>query len=349
MKPRIGIFGRMNAGKSTLLNFLTGENAVIVSPQAGTTTDPVRKAFELLDFGPVIFIDTAGFDDTSELGRLRVQKTLNTLHEVDLLLFVPMAQELDDREKEFLAQISKPYITVSKPFDISILETIKTKLKGYVELDFFGGRISKGETVVLVCLIDSQAPVGKLIMPQIMALRAALDLRAVAVTVQPSELEEALQTFAPKLVVTDSQAFALVSDIVGQRAELTSFSILLSEMKSDPKTYTRALDRVDELHDGDRILIIEHCSHQTNCDDIARVKIPQLLQQYTDRTLSFDFINGRDPMPDKIASYALLVQCGGCIATRGALLYRVEQCTDNGVPITNYGMLLRKISGRGRP
>lgn len=335
----------MNAGKSSLLNHLTTENSAIVSPTAGTTTDPVRKAFELIDFGPVILIDTAGFDDQSELGRLRVQKSLNTLHEVDLALFVPYADRLDSQERAFVESIKKPCIIVRKPFEDNLLEQIKEQLTNHTEPDFFGGRIARHDTVILVCPIDSQAPTGKLIMPQITALRAALDLKAIAITVQPSELEEVLGSgVRPKLVVIDSQAFAQVSAIVPKEIEITSFSILLAELKGDPKLYQSGLRQIDKLIDGDRILLIEHCSHQSSCQDIARIKIPCLLQKHTGKELSFSVVSGRDPIPSDLASHAMVIQCGGCIATRGAIFSRIEACRSAGLPITNYGMLLRYLS-----
>lgn len=334
----------MNAGKSSLLNFLTAENSAIVSPIAGTTTDPVRKAFELLDFGPVIFVDTAGFDDQSEIGLLRVQRSLNTLHEVDLALFVPLKEELDNEERRFVEGIKKPYIIAHKPFKIELLEQIKTELAKHSEPDFFGGRIERGDTVVLVCPIDSQAPTGKLIMPQIAALRTALDLNAIAITVQPSELSSVLRIVRPRLVVTDSQAFAQVSAIVPKGVEISSFSILLAELKGDPKAYKLGLEQIAKLRDGDRVLLVEHCSHQTSCQDIARVKIPRLLQKQTGTSLVFDVVSGREPLPSDLSSYAMVIQCGGCIATRGAILSRIEQCRSAGVPITNYGMLFRQVS-----
>lgn len=348
VKPKIGIFGRMNAGKSSLMNLLTGTSSAIVSPTPGTTTDPVRRAFELLDFGPVVFIDTAGFDDFSTLGRQRVARTINTLHEVDLVLFIPLGKELDEAEEEFLTKAEKPYIVVEKPFKIDLLDRIKEKLSTRPkEPDFFGGRIVAGDRVLLVCPIDSEAPAGKLIMPQITAIRAAIDLHAVAIVVQPEELDLMLEQTHPKLVITDSQAFGSVEVTVAKyNVELTSFSILLSEIKGDPIEYKKGLDAVQTLEDGAKILLIEHCSHQTSCDDIARVKIPMLLQKHTGKRLSFTVIGGREPMPSDLDQYSLTVQCGGCVATRGAILSRVEQCRANGLPITNYGMLLHLVQSK---
>lgn len=330
------------------MNLLTDSSVAIVSPTPGTTTDPVRRAFELLDFGPIVFIDTAGFDDFSTLGRQRVTKTINTLHEVDLILFIPLGEEMDQAEEEFLLKAQKPYIVVGRPFTIDLLDRIKEKLNARpIEPDFFGGRIVDGDRVLLVCPIDSQAPAGKLIMPQMAAIRAALDLHAMAIVVQPEELDLMLEMTNPKLVVTDSQAFGSVGAKVKKHGvELTSFSILLSEIKGDPAEYKKGLESVETLEDGAKILLIEHCSHQTSCEDIARVKIPMLLQKHTGKNLSFTVLNGRDPMPSNLYQYALAVQCGGCVATRGAILARVEQCRANGLPITNYGMLLRQVQSK---
>ncbi|MEG2647276.1 MAG: GTPase [Mucinivorans sp.] len=345
MKPHIAIVGRMNAGKSTLLNFLTAQQASIVAPQAGTTTDPVRRSFYLLDYGAVIFIDTAGFDDTSAIGAQRVKSTRAAIAESDLVLFVPMVDgRIDAQERAFLETIdaSKPRIVVNKPFSDTLLDQIKTKLQNEIgtEPDFFGGRISADDTVVLVCPIDSEAPRGKLIMPQVAAVRAALDLHARAMVVQPAELDATLKIISPRLVVVDSQAYTSVAQIVGTRSELTTFSILLAEQKGDMKAYRQGLGAIAGLDDGDRILLVEHCSHQTSCEDIARVKIPQYLFELTDRNLQFTVINGRSSLPEDLACYSLVVQCGGCVATSAAIRARIEQCCSAGVPITNYGMLL---------
>lgn len=351
MKPRIAIFGRMNAGKSSLVNFLTGQNAAIVSARAGTTTDPVRRAFELIDYGAVVFIDTAGFDDTADdLGRARVAKTLDAMDECDVVLFVPFGEgggdELDADERQFLARAAgKPVIVVKKPFETSLLSQIRDLLPERPKAsDFFGGRISRGDRVVLVCPIDDEAPAGKLIMPQVAAVRSALDLGAVAVVVQVGQLAETLASLEPKLVVTDSQVFAEVSCVVPSGVELTSFSILLAEAKGDKGEYNRGLEAVKSLCDGDKVLIIEHCSHEVSCNDIARHKIPRMLQAHTGCALSFRVLAAREGLPADLASYALVVQCGGCIATAAAITARIEQCRRAGVAITNYGMLLRQLS-----
>lgn len=356
MKPRIAIFGRMNAGKSSLVNFLTGQNAAIVSARAGTTTDPVRRAFELIDYGAVVFIDTAGFDDTADdLGRARVAKTLDALDECDLVLFVPFGQGegegggLDAEERQFLDRAAagggKPVIVVKKPFDTSLLSQIRDLLPERSKAtDFFGGRISRGDRVVLVCPIDDEAPAGKLIMPQVAAVRSALDLGAVAVVVQVAELAEILASLTPRLVVTDSQAFGQVSSIVPSSVELTSFSILLAEAKGDKEEYKCGLKAVKRLSQGDKVLIVEHCSHEVSCNDIARYKIPRMLQAYAGCDLSFRVLAAREGLPSDLASYALVVQCGGCVATAGAITARIEQCRRAWVPITNYGMLLRELS-----
>ncbi|MEG0602262.1 MAG: GTPase [Mucinivorans sp.] len=348
-KPHIAIVGRMNAGKSTLLNFLTDQQASIVSPIAGTTTDPVRRTFELLDFGAVVFVDTAGYDDRSELGPSRVKSTMAAIDESDLVLFVPLfGGQIDMVEREFLASlpVGKVVEVVEKPFSLDLLQRIKSSLQEELskEVDFFGGRLVAGDTVVLVCPLDSQAPRGRLIMPQVAAIRAALDCGATSIVVQPAQLPMALEGRLVRLVVSDAQAYAQVRAIVAGSVELTSFSALLAQTRGDVGVYEQGLARVLSLRDGDRVLLIEHCSHEVNCEDIARVKIPKLLSSYVGVALSFTVVSGRTSLPVDLSSYSLAVQCGGCVASGGTILARIAQCSSCGVPITNYGMLLALVS-----
>lgn len=338
IRPKIGIYGRMNVGKSTLMNQITGQQVAIVSPWAGTTTDPVRRTFEILDFAPVILIDTAGFDDTSKLGTQRVAKTMATLREVDLAILVTEV-EPTEADKEFLSNVTSPALIVNN--GDGIIDKIKEALPLHtlIEPPFFGHRLCSGESVILVCPIDSEAPSGRLILPQVQALRAALDLHAIAVIIQPSELAATLEKLRPKLIVTDSQAFGEVTPLVPPGVELTSFSILLSELKGDPGAYQTGLTVLPELKDGDRILLIEHCSHQSSCDDIARVKIPKLMSRKLG--ISLDIVVSKkinDP-----SAVRLIVQCGGCMTNRRAIMSNIGIAKKNGIPITNYGMLLRAL------
>lgn len=365
--PHIGIYGVTNAGKSSLLNRLTGQQAAIVSPEAGTTADPVRRSFEIADFGPAVFIDTAGIDDTAtESGRLRVRKTWQTLTEVDLALILLTGPEPSAAERRLIETVRAndlPTLVLPSRADALSTSEILTRIRESIPErsralpPLFGERsIAAGDTIVFVCPIDDAAPAGRLILPQVQALRAALDLGAVAVAVQPGQLASALRTHRPKLIVTDSQAFREATAIARElcpATEVTSFSVLLAEQKGDRTVYAEGLRAVDTLKPGDRILIIENCSHQITCDDIGRTKIPQWLREYagTDE-LHFTFVGGRDPLPAELGSsagyFALAVQCGGCVSTRRQIQARIQACRKNGVPITNYGMLIRKLRVGGK-
>lgn len=362
--PHIGIYGRTNVGKSSLLNRLTNQQVVIVSPEAGTTTDPVRRVFELIDFGPVIFIDTAGIDDThTELGRLRVQKTMQTLTEVDLAIVLLYGTIPDTTEQQFIHTLQAKDIPCLilpdrgiSPTGTELLQQIRQAIPDDSQAvpAFFGNRtIAAGDTVIFVCPIDNAAPAGRLILPQVQALRAALDLHAVAITIQLAQLRSAIEKHNPQLIVTDSQLFKEVSTIatkLAPKTELTSFSILLAEQKGDTAIYKEGLKAVDTLKPGDRILIIENCSHQITCDDIGRSKIPGWIKDYTEfDDLEFVFVSGRDPLPPTLSTkdyYALAVQCGGCMSTRRMIQTRIQAAVKCGVPITNYGMLIRKLRVR---
>lgn len=339
IKAKIGIYGRMNVGKSSLLNQIVGHSVSIVSPKAGTTTDPVRRTFEILDFAPVVFIDTAGFDDRTELGLERVAKTIATLSEIDLAIIV-VPDELTDQDNRFIERVTCPYIVVQNAD--GIIDKIKTAipLSSLIEPPFFGKRLSQGDIVLLVCPIDSEAPSGRLILPQVQALRAALDTRAIAITVQPSEIRKALSIVTPKLVVTDSQAFAEVTPLIPPGIELTSFSILLSELKGDVTVYKEGLRSLPHLRNGDEILLIEHCSHQSSCEDIARVKIPKLIKQKLGIDLS---VTVAQQLPENISTIKLIAQCGGCMTGRRSIISTIEIARRNNIPITNYGMLLRTL------
>lgn len=359
----IGIYGRMNVGKSTLINRLTGQHNSIVSPQAGTTTDPVRRAYEASDLGAVVWIDTAGIDDGMEMSALgdtslsaaRVASTIATLDEVDAAVILLVGSVPDSVEGAFIGQITDldiPYVVLpARASDLSteqILERLREVIPdtaGEVA-PFFGDKLHRGQTVVMVCPIDDSAPVGRLILPQVQALRAALDLHARAVVVQLDELGAALDVYMPELVVTDSQIFREVTAILAARSSsvaLSSFSILLSEQKGDAQLYAKGIEALASLGDGDRVLIIENCSHQISCDDIGRSKIPLWLDDYLASELRYTFVSGRDPLPSDLRQYSLAVQCGGCVATRGRVQGRIRAAQRAGVPITNYGMLIRKI------
>lgn len=373
-KPHIAIFGACNVGKSTLLNFLTDADISIVSPQSGTTTDAVKKSYEILDFAPVVFIDTAGLDDDSELGRLRISRSYEVLSQSDMVLLVFREWGACERRfHELLQSEGVPFIAIRNlfpglavdsedipqgldVFNIDVLQAdgvlrgrlmdlIKKSLpeQSYTATKMFGGRIREGETVLLVCPIDGEAPSGRLILPQVQALRELLDAHAVAITVQPAQIEAVFAAgVTPRMVVTDSQVYAEVRRLVPQHIELTSFSILLAAAKGDVDLYIKGLERVDALKDGDRVLINESCSHQISCEDIGRVKIPRWLEEYCGCKLSFTFITSADALPDDLTDNKLMVQCGGCMVTRRALLSRIRKASAAGVAVTNYGMLIKK-------
>lgn len=366
IKPRIGIYGKMNSGKSSLLNFLTSQEVSIVSSEAGTTTDPSRRGFEILGYAPVVFIDTPGFDDSNgKLGSLRVARTRATLDEIDLAILV-VNDTMDEIEEQFCQEFqmrSLPYIVVlnrmpgttvkAHPFlEVSfsvspdpLLEAIKSTLplSSLIEPPFFGGRIKAGDVIFMVCPIDSEAPSGRLILPQVQALRAALDLRAIALTIQPQDLEQALMIVTPKLIVVDSQIFDKIHGRVPEGVELTSFSILLAALKGDPEIYGLGLAAIDNLKSGDRVLILENCSHQISCEDIGRVKIPALLGDLC-ADLCFTFCSGRDTMPEPLVDFALIIQCGGCMTNRRMIQSRIGKARAAEVPITNYGMVIKKLA-----
>ena len=371
MRSHIGIYGKCNVGKSSLLNLIAGANSAIVSPHKGTTTDIVRKSYEIIDFAPIVFLDTAGIDDDSELKSERVHKSIQSLNQVDMAIL--LFREWGESEKELVTKFNKlslPYITIQnvwlEPYtsadphamtslNISdadsldtdkIIELIKSTLpeRSYRTPKMFGNRVSKGDKIVLVCPIDSEAPAGRLILPQVQAIRELLDIGAMATVVQMEQLKMAIEVVQPKLVVVDSQIIAQAKSLVPHTIDLTSFSILLATSKGDIELYKIGLNAVDSLKAGDRILIAESCTHQVSCEDIGRVKIPKWLREYTNLELNFDVISGREQLPDNAKKYALIVQCGGCMVTRSELNSRLRAAKENNIPIVNFGMLIQKIT-----
>lgn len=343
---KIGIFGRTNVGKSTLLNAITGQNVAIVSPEPGTTTDPVRRAYEMEGVGKVTLIDTAGFDDTTPLAAERLKKTISVIDEIDVAMLVLKGDGLDIAELEFLTQLDCPIQLVRRGYDV---KKLISEISGIRNLDgigmnpLFGSQLKEGGTVILVCPIDRGAPRERLILPQVQALRAALDLHATAIVVQPTELPAAMDKHQADLIVTDSQTFGAVETIVAGRVPLTSFSILLAAQKGDIEVYTAGLEALDKLTADSRILLIEHCSHGVSCEDIARVKIPALIEKRFGFRPTFEIVNGRDPLPDDLELFTMAVQCGGCMTTVSPIHRRINRCRRAKLPITNYGMLLKAL------
>lgn len=372
-KPHVGVFGRCNAGKSTLFNMLTGEDNAIVSEQAGTTTDPVSRSFEIPDFAPVVMIDTPGIDDVSGLGSKRVQKSLDALFKVDLALII-FDGEWSEPEKYIYGEAVKqglPVVVIfntkgtagsvvpidgyPEPIAIDVFDTsnrdticglIRDNLPSYSYTvpTMFGDRIKENDIVLLVTPIDSEAPAGRMILPQVQALRDVLDHYAIAVAIQPEQLREFLgKGLKPALTVTDSQVIDKVKEILPEEYQLTTFSILLAELKGDMTLYKHGLAAIDTLQDGDKVLILENCLHQTSCEDIGRVKIPRWLEEYTGKKMEFKIVSGLGPLPADLSQYALAIQCGGCMVTRRQLMGRIHRVHSAGVPITNYGMCIKKI------
>ena len=368
-KPHIGIYGRCNAGKSTLLNFITGGEYAVVAAEPGTTTDPVSKSYEIPGFAPVVFIDTAGFDDFSALGEKRMRKTEETLARIDLALLV--FRQWGDPEQALSERLGRegiPYLSIYNGADPAaggvsprleidllspgekerdaLLDAIRKALpeRSYVMPSMFEGKADENDLILLVCPIDSGAPSGRMILPQVQAIRHLLDKHAVAVVVQPEQIGTVFSRgVRPRLVVTDSQAFAEVKKAVPEGIEITSFSILLAQLKGDAEAYAAGLARIEELRSGDRVLILENCSHRSSCEDIGRVKIPRLLENKAGGKLEITVVSGLSPLPEDLSEYAFAIQCGGCIVTRSQLQNRIRAVRQAGVPITNYGMLLKAL------
>ncbi len=373
-RPHIGIFGRMNVGKSSLINALTGQDTAVVAGVAGTTTDPVKKNMEILGIGPVTLIDTAGVDDISELGSQRVAKTQEVLEQVNLAILV-FSESFGPYEQEWISlfrQKNVPYFIVHNKADL--FPPVSTEIDGaevvefsdkwgdsadlieaivrhvpasaYSHDDVFGGFVREGDEVVFVMPIDASAPEGRLILPQVQSLRGLLDAHAVGICLQPEQLQSWLTKHTPKLVVTDSQAFAYVSSIVPLTIPLTSFSILFSRLKGDLALFLAGTEKIDALQEGDKVLVLESCTHSVNvCDDIGRVKLPALLQKKTGKKLLFDFVTNLDPLPQDLSSYKLALQCGGCMVTRKQILSRLRRLTAAGVPVSNYGLAIAWCTG----
>jgi len=372
----IGLFGRRNVGKSSLLNAITRQQAAIVSDQAGTTTDPVEKPMELLPLGPVLFIDTAGIDDVGALGELRVKRTQQVFDRTDLGVLVAEAGEWGEFESEILSELTSrevPVVVVFNKSDLAqpdpaVLAALDAKGVSYVAtaasegvgvLDFreallenapedfvnnpaiLGDLVGPGEMAVLVVPIDKEAPKGRLIMPQVQSIRDLLDSGAYCMVVKERELRSALDRLKtpPKLVVTDSQAFLKVAADTPRDIPLTSFSILFARFHGDLITQVTGTMAIDSLKPGDRVLVAEACSHHPIAEDIGRVKIPRWLTQYVGGKLHFDTVQGHD-FPEDLPKYKLVVHCGACTTNRREMLSRILRCRQAGVPITNYGLTI---------
>ncbi len=380
LRVHIGIFGKRNVGKSSLLNALTGQEVAIVSPVPGTTTDVVTKPMELKPLGPVLFLDTAGLDDSGDLGELRIARSLAAMDRTDLALIVGTG-EWGEEERSCAAVLRErliPFIAVFNKSDelppsaaalaqagsdtsevVSVsaltgagMDALRAALVRTVPKEMLdqpsllGDLVGPGDTVVLVVPIDLEAPKGRLILPQVQAIREVLDCDAKAVVVKERELADLLAELKspPNLVVTDSQVILKVVGDLPPEVPVTGFSVLLARAKGDLGTFVRGLERIDELRSGDRVLILESCTHHPIGDDIGRVKIPRWLGQYLGCELQFETYSGHD-LPSDLERFRLIIHCGACMTNRREMLSRILAARAAGVPITNYGLVIAKSLG----
>ena len=382
-RVHISFFGKRNAGKSSVINAVTGQDLAIVSSVMGTTTDPVYKTMELLPLGPVMVIDTPGIDDKGELGALRVRKSYQVLNKTDIaILVIDSTAGKGEEELELIHRFHKkgiPYLIVYNKIDLLSTEKIKdlamSVRAGEVLVSASDGMniqelkekiaslkpedthkypliqdlIEPLDLVILVVPIDKAAPKGRLIMPQQQTIRDILERGALSLVVRDTELKSTLDHFlaqgvCPKLVVTDSQAFAHVSKAVPENITLTSFSILFSRYKGELETQLKGIAALSSIEDGDRILIAEGCTHHRQCGDIGTCKMPEWIRNYTGKKPVFEFTSGTE-FPDDVSSYKMVVHCGGCMLNEREMKYRIACCQDQGVPITNYGILIAQVTG----
>jgi [FeFe] hydrogenase H-cluster maturation GTPase HydF len=382
-KPHIGIYGRRNNGKSSLINCLAGQDISIVSDHAGTTTDPVKKSIEITGFGPVILVDTAGIDDTGDLGQKRVERTIRTLDIIDLALLLVTRNSWGEFEDELIKKFREhdlPFIVIHSKSDIEeptddfrdkILTTTETFLFEFSSIDkrnyeelivlirhtipeqsykkptLLGDLISYGDIVLLITPIDVEAPTGRLILPQVQTIRDILDNEAIAIVLKEREVDGFLKKtkVKPSLAITDSQVFAKADGSIPSDIPLTSFSIILAHFKGDFENYLKGTPEISELKDGDRVLLLESCTHHVSCDDIGRTKIPRWITSFTGKKIEYDVVAGLDALPRPVADYSLVIQCGGCMITRKQLHNRLQAAIKAGVPVTNYGMAIAYVQG----
>jgi len=382
-KPHIGIFGRRNNGKSTIINLLAGQEIAIVSDTAGTTTDPVKKSIEIQGIGPAVMVDTAGIDDVGDLGKKRIAKTIQALKTVDLAILVIANNEFGENEKTLISNFNKlavPFFIIHNKSDLikltdslrqsienkyandileisaidglqsdNIIELIRknTPESAYRSNSILGGLLSYGDVVLLITPIDSEAPEGRLILPQVQAIRDILDNDCIAIVLKEREVDSYIRKMHPKpnLVITDSQAFLKADASIPKDIPLTSFSIMLAHHKGDFDNYIKGTPHLSKLKDNDRILILESCTHHVSCDDIGRTKLPRWISNYSGKKLEFEVVSGLSELPRDITEYAMLIQCGGCVITRKQIINRLKPAIDAGIPVSNYGMTIAYIHG----
>jgi [FeFe] hydrogenase H-cluster maturation GTPase HydF len=382
-KPHIGIFGRRNYGKSSIINVLANQDVAIVSDIAGTTTDPVKKSMEIPGIGPVIFIDTAGIDDSGELGLKRIDKSLQTLKTVDAAILVITSNAFGTEERRLIAELNSyeiPYVILhnksdieplSSPFkhqlevetgapiiEFSAVNVIQPEVliatlrniipeSAYQSKSLVGDLLKHGDTVLLITPIDIEAPEGRLILPQIQVIRDILDNDCVAIVAKEREIDSLLKRLNPRpaLAITDSQVFLKADASVPKDIPLTSFSIILARHKGDFQNYLKGTPYLGKLKNGDRLLILESCTHHVSCDDIGRIKIPRWVSNFSGKQLEFDVVAGLNKLPRDIHEYAMVIQCGGCMITRRQIINRLKPAVDAGIPVTNYGLAIAWVHG----
>lgn len=370
----IGFFGLRNAGKSSLVNAVTGQNLAVVSDVKGTTTDPVKKAMELLPLGPVVIIDTPGIDDEGELGEMRVKKARQVLNYADIAVLVTdctselhtaeneLIKLFEDKKIPYVIAHSKAdlldsvppkkensiYVSSEKSININELKDMLASLTKSSENNkkIVSDLLSEGDCVVLVVPIDESAPKGRLILPQQQTIRDILEAGAASFVCRDTELKHTLSMLSekPKLVITDSQAFGKVSKETPNDILLTSFSILFARYKGNLENAVRGAAQLDRLKDGDTVLISEGCTHHRQCNDIGTVKMPSWIRSYTGKELNFEFTSGTE-FPEDVSKYALIVHCGGCMLNEREMQYRMRHSTDCSVPMTNYGTAIAQMHG----
>jgi [FeFe] hydrogenase H-cluster maturation GTPase HydF len=383
-KPHIGIFGRRNNGKSSLINAIARQEIAIVSDFAGTTTDPVKKSMEISGIGPVILVDTAGIDDVGELGSKRIAKTKAVIKTVDLAILVIAENNFGDFEVQLLADFTEQNIptviihnksdlakisnklrqTISDKYpEIPILEfsalkplnreSIIMKLRNTIpptawkKSSLLGDLLSYGDLVLLITPIDLEAPEGRLILPQVQAIRDILDNDCICVVAKEREVDSLMKVLRPRpaLVITDSQVFLKADASIPKDIPLTSFSIMLARHKGDFDNYVKGTPKISDLKDNDRILLLESCTHHVACDDIGRVKIPRWMNSFTGKKLHYDVVAGLNELPRPINDYSLVIQCGGCVITARQIKGRLKPAIDADIPVTNYGMAIAWMHG----
>lgn len=370
----IGFFGRRNAGKSSVVNAVTGQDLAVVSDTLGTTTDPVYKAMELLPLGPVMIIDTPGFDDEGSLGELRIKKTKQVLNKTDVAVLIVDAQRgLSDTDRQLISMFEAkklPFIIAYNKSDL--LDNIKSSKDNEIYISakdkiniyelkekigklsavqsnqkrLVGDLLNEGDFVVLVVPIDSSAPKGRLILPQQQAIRDILEAGAISIVTRDTELKHTLENLGkkPEMVITDSQAFKQVAKDVPEDIKLTSFSILMARYKGLLNSAVRGAKAIDSLENGDKVLISEGCTHHRQCEDIGTVKLPNWLKKHTGKQLEFAFSSGTE-FPEDLSKYKLIIHCGGCMLNEREVRYRMKCAEDQGVPITNYGTAIAFMNG----